>query len=370
MKVLVITTVRFRQNGITSVIMNYYRNLDKELISMDFLGPNSIDSIYESELSKSNSKYIQLASRKKNILKYVFDLYSIMHNGKYDIVHVHGSSHLIALELFIAKVSGIKVRIAHSHNTKCDHELLHKLLTPIFNYSYNYGIACSREAGKWLFNKRDFLLMYNGIDLNKYKFDLKTRDTLRKELGLVENDFIVGNIAGFISVKNHNYIIKIFNELNKIDKDIKCILLGDGILFNEIKSKIQIGDLSNNVLLLGNKVDAYKYYNVMDTFILPSLYEGFPMVLVEAQSNGLHSVVSDTVSDSTNLTGSVAYLSIQEENIDKWVKKLLELKNTKLNRERDSNNAQYKLKNEGFDIKDTANKLFDYYIRAIKEQVK
>ena len=94
------------------------------------------------------------------------------------------------------------------------------------------------------------------------------------------------------------------------------------------------------------------------------------MVLVEAQSNGLYSIVSDTVSDSTNLTGLVAYLGIQEENIDKWAKKLLELKNTKLNRERDSNDAQNKLKNEGFDIKDNTNKLFDYYIRAIKEQVK
>lgn len=370
MKVLVITTVRFRQNGITSVIMNYYRNLNKKLVSMDFIGPNAIDSTYASEFSKNNSKYIQLASRKKNIFKYIFDLYTTMRKGQYDIVHVHGSSHLITLELFIAKVAGIKVRIAHSHNTKCDHELLHKLLTPIFNYSYNYGIACSKEAGKWLFNKKNFLLMHNGIDLSNYKFDLKTRTTLRKELGLTENDFVIGNIAGFIPVKNHNYIIKLFNELNKVDKDIKCILLGDGSLFDEIKDKIKRNNLLNNVLLLGNKIDVYKYYNVMDVFILPSLYEGFPMVLVEAQSNGLYSIVSDTVSDSTNLTGLVAYLGIQEENIDKWAKKLLELKNTKFNRERDSNDAQNKLKNEGFDIKDNTNKLFDYYIRAIKEQVK
>ena len=370
MKVLVITTVRFRQNGITSVIMNYYRNLNKKIINMDFIGPNSIDSTYELEFSENNSKYIQLSSRKKNILKYIFDLYTIMCKEQYDIVHVHGSSHLIALELFIARIAGIKVRIAHSHSTKCDHKLLHKILTPIFDYSYNYGIACSCEAGKWLFNHKDFLLMRNGINLNKYKFNFKTRDSLRKELGLTENDFIVGNIAGFIPVKNHKFIIKIFSKLNKVDKDIKCILLGDGSLFDQIKDEVKHKNLSNNVFLLGNKMDAYRYYNVMDVFILPSFYEGFPMVLVEAQSNGLYSIVSDTVSDSTNLTRLITYLDIQEKNIDKWIEKLLELKNSKSNREEYSNDAQNKLKVKGFDIKDNTDHLFDYYISAIKEQAK
>ncbi|NJE45756.1 glycosyltransferase [Massilimicrobiota sp. SW1139] len=365
MKVLVITTVRFRQNGITSVIMNYYRNINKKCVSMDFVGPNDIDLDYQSEFNAHHSKYFKLSSRKKNVIKYCTNLYKIMKFGKYDVVHVHGSSHLIALELFVAKLANIKVRIAHSHNTKCDHTLIHNLITPIFNYSYTCALACSEDAGRWLFGNKNFSIINNGIDCDKYKFDNDKRLKLLEELSLSSNQYIIGNIAGFLPTKNHEFIISVAEQLIKEDDKFCFLLIGDGELFDNIKCKIYEKNLNKYFKLLGNVANAYEYYNVMDLFILPSKYEGFPMVLVEAQANGLNCIVSDKITKKTNITNLVKYCSIDENK--KWIALIKQLSVSKVNRITQSNTSQIILNEKDYNVQKNTEMLYKIYKSLVEK---
>lgn len=368
MKVLVITTVRFRQNGITSVIMNYYRNLDKNKIIMDFIGPNEIDISYHQEFKNNGSQYFRLSTRKRNILKYLKDLYNVMKDGHYDIVHVHGSSHLIAIELLVARIAKVKVRIAHSHNTKCEHYQLHKILTPVFNISYTHGIACSIEAGKWMFHDRKYIVLNNGIDIKKYIFNEDTRYTIRNSLSFGKNDIVIGNIAGFLPVKNHIFIINLMKDLVQIDNTIRCILIGDGSEFENIKDLISKYGLNNNVFLLGNLINCEKYYNAMDFFILPSFYEGLPVVLIEAQTNGVPIVISDTITRKADICEIINYFPLNDSK--KWINFIVKSSkyDNKKRLEKSFTNSK-KLTNAGYNVKNNAQLLYNFYLTAVGNEV-
>lgn len=360
MKVLVITTVRFRQNGITSVIMNYYRKLNDE-VNFDFIGPNEISIEYQDEFNETNSSYFQLKNRKKNPISYMFKLYKIMKKHNYDVVHVHGSSHLIALELFIAKLAKVNMRIAHSHNTECDHNFLHRILTPLFNFSYTDAIACGKQAGKWLFNEDEFIVLNNGINLEKFKFDYHARKNIREELLIQENDFVIGNVAGFLPVKNHEFIIKVAQKLVKQNKKYKFLLLGDGELFEKTKNMVNESGLQDNVIMLGNCLDAYKYYNAMDLFLLPSFYEGLPVVLIEAQANGLWSLISNTITTDVDITKSIIFCSL-DEDISKWIEQIEYIENNYSHKHTEySKKGCQKLEIDGYSIDSNATKLLEIY---------
>ena len=361
MKILTISTVEFTQNGITSVIMNYYKTLVKLFnVQMDFIGQSHLENCISNELQKHKSNYTYIKNRKKNPFRYSFYLYKIIKKNKYDIVHVHGSSRIMAIELFVSKIAGVPVRIAHSHSTNCDHKILHYLLTPLFFHSLTNGIACSYDAGNWLFNKKQYTILKNGIDVKKYMFNKTARNEIREELGLNESDFIIGNVAGFYPVKNHYFIVDLIASLIKINSNIKCILIGDGELYSKIQNEIKDRGLSHNIILLGNKTNVNKYYNAMDLFLLPSLYEGFPMVLVEEQCNGLSAFVSKNISLDTNITGNVFYLPI-DKGTEVWQEKILEYMKQVQNREITSKNAQQKILKCGFDISYNSRILYELY---------
>lgn len=361
MKILTISTVEFTQNGITTVIMNYYKSLVKFFtIQMDFVGQSDIDNFYSKELEQNRSNYTYIKNRKKNPFQYSLQLYKIIRNNRYDIVHVHGSSRIMAIELFVAKIAGVPIRIAHSHSTNCDHRILHYLLTPLFFHSMTNGIACSNNAGKWLFGNRTYTILKNGINVEQFGYDSVIRDEIRKELGFSESDYVIGNVAGFYAVKNHIFIIKLITSLIKINSNIKCILIGDGDLYSSIQNEIINKNLSHNIILLGNKTDVYRYYNAMDLFLLPSLYEGFPMVLVEEQSNGLSALVSKNISLHTNITGNVKFLPI-DKGIKMWEKEILECIDKKQNREMKSKIGLQRIIENGFDINYNSKILYKLY---------
>lgn len=175
-----------------------------------------------------------------------------------------------------------------------------------------------------------------------------------------ESDFIIGNVAGFYSVKNHSFIVELIDSLIKINSNIKCILIGDGDLYNEIQNEIQNKGLSHNIILLGNKTNVYRYYSAMDLFLLPSLYEGFPMVLIEEQCNGLSAFVSKNISLDTNITGNVHFLPI-DTGVNIWQQKILEYIKKVQNREVESKKAQQKILENGFDINYNSKILYKLY---------
>ena len=181
-------------NGISAVIMNYCRNIDLDKFEITIFAGNDINPNYRRELEKIGISIIQLPSKRLSKIKYYRALKNSMKRNYFDMIHVHGNSAVMAFDLEIAKLKGIKVRIAHSHNTVCPNMKLHKLLNPIFKRLYTNAFACGEEAGKWIFKNQSFEVINNGINVNKYTFDESIRNNVRKELNIKEDEILIGHI--------------------------------------------------------------------------------------------------------------------------------------------------------------------------------
>lgn len=365
MKVLIVSTVRFYVNGITSVILNYYRNMDKNGMQIDFVIPNEIGDEYRTELEQNRSN-IYYIPRKSNPLSYQRKLYNIMKENSYDIVHVHGNSAMMLLDILPAKKANIPVRIVHCHNTTCSHKVLHKMFLPIFNKCYTHGFACGQDAGKWLYGDGCFEELKNGIDLEKYRYDESVRAEYREKIG-AKNKTIIGHIGNFIEQKNHAFLLDWFSELIKEDSNYLLLLISDGGLLEPMKKKSQDLGIDDNVLFLGKTTEISQYLQAMDLFVLPSLYEGLPVVLVEAQAAGLPCFVSDKVSKEADLTNSLCFLDITDRK--EWVRSIRGkermLKN--MNRTKVCEDWQKMIAENGYDIVHNAERMKSLYYKYCNE---
>lgn len=364
MRVLVISTVRLRLNGITSVIMNYYRKMNKKNMKIDFVVINEISDDYKDEL-KNNGSDIFYLQRKNNLIKYISDLKNILKNGDYDVIHVHGNSALMVIETIIAKYAKVPVRIVHSHNTTCSHKILHKFLQPILSRTANYGFACGKEAGKWLFKNNNYELIKNGIDLSIFTYNHEKRIQTRKKIN-AGNRKVIGHVGNFVYQKNHEFIIESFNELIKIDKNYLLLLISDGMLLDQIKEKVNRLGISEHVIFLGKTTEVDSYLQAMDIFILPSHFEGLPVVLIESQALGLPCIVSDKVSEEAKITDLIEFLPINDTNT--WVNKIMNI-NTD-NRKEKSITAHLLIDKSGYNVTNNAYKMKSLYEKYLIESRK
>lgn len=310
MKVLIVSTVRFRLNGVTSVILNYYRNMDKADMQIDFVVHNEISDEYRQELEGNGSRVFRLP-RKKNPLVYMWKLYRLLKKGKYDIIHIHGNSAMMTIDVLPAVLAGTPVRIVHSHSTSCSHMKAHKLLLPLFSKCYTHGFACGEAAGRWLFGSKPFQIIKNGIELKRYSYDPALRQTFREKLG-AEDRTVIGHIGNFTSEKNHAFLIEAFSALLKRDRSYLLVLIGDGILMDDIRAKAAESGIEKDVVFIGKTTQVPEYLQAMDMLVLPSLHEGLPVVLVEAQAAGLPCLVSEAVSREADLSGSLKFIPIDD----------------------------------------------------------
>ena len=246
---------------------------------------------------------------------------NIIKERKYDCIHVHGNSGTMYFEIHTAKKAGVPVRIAHSHNTSCKYMVAHKILKPLLNREMTNAVACSDLAGKWLF-KRDFIVLTNGIDVSKFLYTESVRDIYREKLNL-KDKFVIGHVAYMDTEKNHLYLLRAFKELIERNTNARLLLIGDGRLRSEIERYISDNNLSEYVFVLGKRADVAALYQCMDVFVLPSLYEGLPVTLVEAQAAGLPCIISNNITKQVDLTGRVQYVGIEDENIDEWINSIL-----------------------------------------------
>ena len=267
--------------GVESVVMNYYRNIDKEKIQFHFLCDEDSTDIPYQEIEKLGGKVIIIPPYQK-LFKYQKELYRVFKENNYKIVH----SHINALSVFplrIAKKAKIPVRIAHSHTTSNKKEwkrnLIKNILRPLSKLYANNYFACTEYAGKWLFGKKvverkELNVINNAIDLKKFEFNENTREDLRKELGIKEDVLVIGHVGRFMKQKNHDFLIDIFNELIKKNDNSILILIGQGPLLNDMKQKVRDLKIEDKVKFMGQVTDVEKYYNIMDVFLFPSIYEG------------------------------------------------------------------------------------------------
>lgn len=318
--------------GISSVIMNYSKSMNLQKYDITIIAGKPVANQYLEECKSCGIKVVELPSRHHESLKHYFYLYKVLKSGKFDIVHVHGNSSIMSIELSIARLAGVKKRIAHSHNSTCPNIAVHRILTPFFDKTYTKALACGILAGDWLFGKDNFEVLPNGFHTEKFKFSLDKRNSIRKKLQL-EDKYVIGHIGRFNQQKNQIYLLQIFEETAKINEDVCLLLVGTGPDFEKVKSLVETHPYKNRIILYGESSEPNALYSAMDLFVLPSLHEGLPVVLLEAQISGLPCLVSDTVTREMDF-GDISWASI-EANPQIWSDKILEIKD-KLNIDRES----------------------------------
>ncbi|WP_195851045.1 glycosyltransferase [Aerococcus tenax] len=360
MKILNISTVEYGKNGITQVIKNLAFHMDHSKISYDFVFPNlpKNDKFFE------NKTVFILNNRMSNPVFYVLKLKKIMQEGNYDAVHIHGNSHTMVLELLAAKLAGIQVRITHAHNTITKYKALHFMLSNIFERLVTGRLACGEAAGKFLYDEnKPYTVIENGIDLQKFSFNKQVREKIRSKLNIGEEEILIGHVGNFIDTKNQIWIIDNFNEIELALGLPKLVLVGDGPLRKEMEQKVKALGLEEKIIFTGNLDNVYDYFMAMDLFIMPSLYEGFPLVLVEAQASGLPCYVSDKVTNKVNITGLVNFFDLESK--ESLINQLQMFKKAP-RQEQVSNNL---LKNSDYNLVNSVSKLEHFYNQQYSQYV-
>ncbi len=351
-KLLMICTVELGRNGITTCIQNYCQYLRTEACQVDVLATDGLENSVKEELQSFGCKIHENSLRKESTMKYFQGLVKFLKHEKYDIVHVHGNSCTMAIELLAAVFAGCRVRIAHSHNTTCQHMRAHKLLRPFFEVACNGRFACGQAAGEWLFHNKKFFVVKNGINLDKYAYDKDVRDIMRKSMDVSEDEILLGHVGLFNYQKNHEFLIRMFETLVKSDSKYKLLCVGDGENKEEITKYVKEHGLKNAVIFTGTVSNVPDYLQAMDCFLLPSHFEGLPFVLVEAQAVGLPCVVSDKVSKESDISKTINFLPLDEEHWCSFINDMDDFS------KRDN---KEKLQSEGFDIKKNAESMMRMY---------
>lgn len=364
MKILIVNTVAFAPNGITAVIMNYFRHIDKKEIQMDFVAVNEINNEYRREIEKDGSQ-IYILPRTENSIMYMIELRRILKRGNYDAIHIHGNSATMAIETVTAWLAGVPIRIVHSHNTKCKYIRVHKLLYPLFVATYTHALACGDEAGKWLYKDKPFVVLKNGIEMKKYAYNINRRNTIRRELDL-NDKVVIGHVGNFVEQKNHTFLLDVYSELIQKNNEFFLILIGDGVLSDEIKCKAQLLGIEKNVIFTGQVDNVCDYLQAMDIFVLPSHHEGVPVALIEMQAAGLQGIVSSNVDTGVDVTDSMIF--IPNDDVRKWIEEIGRVTEdlNKINREKTCIESQKKLSESGYDIEINANILEKMYLSFVK----
>ena len=353
---------KMMSGGVESIIMNYYRHIDKDKVQFDFIVDEDSTVIPIDEIEKLGGKVIMVPPYQK-LHKYMIKLAKVFKENEYQIVH----SNINALSVFpmmAAKIAGVKIRIAHNHSTSNNKEikitLVKNVLKPFSKIFPNKYFACSELAGKWLFgedfyNEGRVKLIKNAIDISKFIYNEDKRTCIRKEMEL-EDKFVIGHVGRFMFQKNHDFLIEIFNEVNKIDNNVYLLLIGEGELENSIYEKVEKLGLTSKVKFLGIRDDVNDIMQAMDVFVFPSRYEGLGMVAVEAQAAGLKTIVSDEIPIEAKVTELLEYCNL-EQTPKEWAIKILESKNGYLRQD-----TSKEIEDNGYEIKRASKKLEEIYL--------
>lgn len=349
--------------GVEAVVMNYYRYIDKNKVQFDFICDEDSTNIPYEEIESLGGKVILIPPYQK-IFKYHKELKRVLKNGKYKIVHSHINT-LSVFSLFAAKCAGVPVRIAHSHSTTNKMEkkknLLKQILRPFSRVFATDYMCCSELAGRWLFGDKEYdkgnvYLLNNAIDLDKFKYDEKIRNDKRKKLGIKDSTLVIGHVGRFVEQKNHRFLINIFHEVHKQNSDSILLLVGQGPLMDEIKEKVKELGLEECVKLLGQRNDTDELYQAFDVFCLPSLYEGLPVVGVEAQATGLLCFFSDAMTKETKVLENTEFLSLGQSGKE-WADNIIEKY-----KKHERKDTKKEIVDNNFDIKVEAKKLEQLYL--------
>lgn len=320
--------------GAENVAMNFVRYLDQQKYQCDYLVFSEEIGEYEEEAIKFGANIIRIPAPNKGYKNYIKNLKAILKVNQYDIVHSHTLFNN-GITLKVAYDANIKKRISHSHSTDSGvketlkYKIYKNIMKNMIKKYATHMIACGLEAGKYLYGDEEFkkngIVINNGIDAKKYCYSEIKRNRARKELGIKE-ELLIGHVGRFTETKNHSFLLDIFNEVYKDNNNSKLLLIGDGELRTEIEAKIKKLDLQDKVVLTGIRNDVAYLQQAIDVIVFPSLYEGLPVSIVEAQAAGIPCIVSDNVTTEVKITDCVNFMSLQKSSKE-WANKILEFRN-------------------------------------------
>lgn len=354
------------RGGLETMLMNYYRNIDRDKVQFDFLTHRDFEADYDQEIGSLGGEIYHLPRLNPFSPAYLKRLDQFfMEHREYKIVHSHLDC-MAGIPLKYAKRNGVPVRIAHAHNSSQvrDKKYILKLYfkRSITKYA-THLFACSREAGKWMFATDKFQVLNNAIDAGKYVYDGAVRKKVRDELGIASDTFVFGHVGRFSAQKNHTFLIDIFENILQKHSDSRLLLVGDGELRKDVEDKCRRAGIENKVIFTGVRTDVAELMQGMDVFLFPSLFEGLGIVAVEAQAAGMPCLISDKVPMECRKTKGLVHQIELAAGAEKWADMALKYAGT------ERKNTRKQIEESGFDIHKNAEKLQQFYLNVSGEEI-
>lgn len=353
--------------GAESMCMNIYRKIDKSKIQFDFVKHSDKKGYFEDEIHKLGGK-VFTAPRLKfyNIFQYMHWWKKHLKNHPEHLI-IHGHYFTISALFFYVAQKLKRITVAHSHSTAFTNNhrfspsiiIKNRFLSSVEKYS-DFCIACSKEAGNFVFPNKKFFILKNAIDTRKFLFNSKPRDQIRKELHYSNSDIVICIVASFTNPKNPFGVIEIFNSIHQNNPNTKLLWVGDGPLRTQFEEKIIEHNLNNSIKLLGIRNDAYNILQAADIFMLASFFEGLPVSVIEAQASGLPCILSDGISMDVSITDLCQFLPIDNPLV--WSQAVSKLNYTQ------RKNTKADIVAAGYDVETTAKWLENFYTEILKER--
>ena len=351
------------RGGIETMLMNYYRHIDRNQVQLDFLVHRQERAVYDDEIESLGGRIFRLPKLNPLSIKYQKCLNDFfVHHPEYRIVHCHLDC-MAGIPLHAAKKNKIPVRIAHAHSSNQTKNIkfpIKFVCKSRISKQATILMSCSETAGKWMFNGAPFTVMHNAIDSTSFHWQPEIRAAVQQRLFPdKQNPFIVGHVGSFWSPKNHEFLLDIFYEIHRREPNSCLLLVGTGGLMDAIKEKARRLDIYNSITFFGDSKDVNQLMQAMDAFVFPSLYEGLGIVAVEAQAAGLPCFISDKVPLECAITDLVTQIPLSAP-AEQWAEKILAA------RGRERTNTYSQIVEAGFDIVDQAKRLQNFYLEQWK----
>ena len=360
-RVLQVVT-HMERGGLESMLMNYYRHVDRKKIQFDFLVHRQERAAFDDEIESLGGKIYRLQRLVPWSKSYLAALNAFFdEHPEYKIIHVHQDC-LSSVILKAANQHGVLVRIAHSHNSNQDKNLKYPIKLWFKRTIPEYAthlFACGKNAGDWMFGGASYQIINNAIDAAAYAYDPEKRAKMRHQLGFT-GELVVGHVGRFNQPNNHPFLLEIFTALLKKEANAVVLRVGGGEDMPKMQAKAQILGITERVRFLGVRSDVAELLQAMDIFVFPSLYEGLPVTMVEAQASGLPCIISDKVPPECILTDGLVDIMPLSEDPEAWAAKILEKRSIL------RTDHHTEITAHGFDITTEAAKLQKFYLEAAK----
>ena len=366
----VVQACDLQAGGISSMILAVCENLDREAVNFDYLvyrdqeefEDRRVQALGGRKLVASNT---DAANKFEKFIYKFFRTYRVLRQERAEIFHINASTPYDCLVGLAARLAGVRTVILHAHNSRPEKsgkghlvfQNICRMFQPLCGDRY---FACSNLANEFMYGSRrrkKAVLVKNGIDTRRFQFDETVRRQMRKRYG-IQDALVVGHIGRLCPQKNQGFLIQIFAELRKLRKDARLVLIGQGELERELMDQVERLELQDSILYISVTSQPEQFYCMMDLFLLPSLYEGLPVVGVEAQASGLPCIFSDSITRELSITDRAHYLSLEQSPAE-WAEQAVTLAGET---ETDRSVYAIQVRQNGFEIRDTAKWLQSFYL--------